>query len=181
MSVGQFNFSIRWLLVLISASGITAVAMANASIYWASLCFSLAILALAFGLIAAIFRRGLKRAYWGGFLIMGCGYMTAMYAPGFDKTVGHRLVTTKVFGYLETVVRRSEDELSGFFRESSVASATLPISEASITYAGEVPVRLPQWGYFQEAGHSAFAIILACLGGNVARYFFLTNDEQTSR
>lgn len=180
MAADRPRFSIRSLLVLIAASGLIAVSLARASIYWASLCFSLALLILAISCIAAIFRRGAKRAYWIGFLFLGVGYMMLMYSPVLDRLIGHRLITTKMLGYLESSLRQTEDELSGAFRTTSVSSAIDPLPEAMITYPSEDSPRLPQWGYFQEAGHSAFAILLACLGGAAARYFFLTSHEPLS-
>lgn len=164
----SFNFSIKWLLALILAIAFLATGLANASIIWASLSLTLAFFGLLFGVLGLIFRRNEKRAYWIGFVLFGFAYAVAMYAPGFDRVLGQRLVTTKILGYLEPVIRRTDaSALNSVLGMSAAHVATDPVQEAVLRW-------VPQWDHFQQVGHSTFAIMLACIGGGLAHRLYLS-------
>ena len=167
------SFSMRTLFALIGVSAVTTLALANASIYWGALFFSAAILIVAFAFLGAVFRRGTQRAWWIGFACFGAGYLVMTYAPGFDLHVGHRLISTKVLGFLEPKIRRTPDPLKNVFRSTPPEDATKPAREAVMQISkGEY---LPQWGHFQQVGHSLSAILMALLGGRAAAWFSRTN------
>ena len=73
----QAKFSLKWLLIFVAASAVTATALVYASVFWASLCLSLTLLLLSAGIFGVLYRRGSKRAYWTGFTLFGFCYLGA--------------------------------------------------------------------------------------------------------
>ncbi len=165
------KFSIKWLLILVAAACITAHSLANASLFWGSLCFSIALLILGVGILGVMFCKENERAYWIGFCFMGICYFVLLFAPGPDRCVGHRLVTTKALGYLEPLIRRT-DVATGDHVVNAARMATDAELEWTLNLGGNSNFLCPQWGHFQMAGHAAVALVLAVFGGTVARRFY---------
>lgn len=167
------NFSLSRLFGAVTVAGTTAAALAYTSIYWASLFFSMALLGCAIGLLGAVYRKGQQRAFWTGFTVLGIGYFVLLYAPTCDRLIGQRLITTKVLGYLEPKIRRTDNVLEGIFEFVPASAATSPVAEGLITISVGTAERpfCPQWGHFQLVGHSLFGMLLALFGGTVAQQF----------
>lgn len=178
--MSSHRFSTRWLFALIGLCALVAAGLSNPSIFWGAFFFSLAILIVSIGLLGTIFTRDEQRAYWIGFVMFGAGYLFLMYCPGFDRVVGQRLISTKILGLVEIGLPATPSDkiLKGYFNESPREAATNVGSEAMMTSsAGNY---LPQWGHFQEVGHSAIAVALALFGGRMARYFYASNASLSS-
>ena len=168
--MNRLKYSLTCLLVGTAAMAVSITSLVFASVFWASFCLSIAIFTLAIGILGLVYRRGAKRAFWLGFTLFGCSYFVLVFAPGFDHVIGHRLVTTKILGYIEPSVRRTEDPLRSIFSVSARAVATNPMQEALYSVAPDEGYP-PQWSHFQQAGHAGFSLLIAAAGGLVCHAF----------
>jgi hypothetical protein len=81
-------------LVLASSLGLAALRFATATTSGAVFLASVAI--LAFGILAAIYRRGARRAFWVGFSLFGWGYLMLASGAWWDRAADRPdLVTTR--------------------------------------------------------------------------------------
>jgi hypothetical protein len=94
------RFSIASLLAWVALLGLGIAALRSGSPLWANAWFSLAIGALTVAILAAVYRRGSRRAYWVGFASCGWVYMLLALGPWNESLVGPYLVTTAVLDLL---------------------------------------------------------------------------------
>ena len=170
------GFSIKAMLLATTTIALAIAGMVQASLWWASICLSFLFAMLMYGLLAALLRRGNARTFWLGFAVVGWGYTVLMYAPGLDKLIGHRLVTTKLlakarplFGKIEIPAYFSGPLADQMALGPDMACNALYEDQFSTPGGKTAPYRPPQWDFFQQAGHMLFAISLASLGGILAR------------
>jgi hypothetical protein len=76
------TMSIRTMLVIVAFIALACVALVRANSVWASVMFSSALATLLFAVLAVIFRRGTKQAFWIGFALFGWGYLWMAHWPG---------------------------------------------------------------------------------------------------
>ncbi|MHC4178427.1 MAG: hypothetical protein ACYSWU_13020 [Planctomycetota bacterium] len=170
----NWQFSVFGLLVLVAFVSVACAALVYASLWWASICPTGAVIAQLVAVLGVVYRRGSARAFWLGFAVLGWGYLLLAFAPGLDRHVGYRLITTKLFGLLQpklqrTPIHSNASELALFPGEDPLVTMT----ETSTYYAPA-----PQWDHFQQAGHSLTAIVIGFLGGLIASYFYNTREPQ---
>ncbi len=148
------------------------------SLWWAAAWLSGCLLMLGVSLLGIVNRDADRRAFWIGFALFGWAYMIALYGPFLDRRVGHRLATTKVLAYLQ--LRRHEAPGQPVLFDPSPAQIalhpawdpyTIPIAPNS------TPIPVPQWDFFQQVGHSLFALLLASFGGLVSKWFYSTRSR----
>jgi hypothetical protein len=149
------------------------------SLWWAAAWLSGCLLVLGVSLLGIVNREAGRRAFWIGFALFGWAYMIMHYGPVLDRHVGHRLVTTKVLAYLELRLHERTGQPK-LFDPSPAAIALQPTEWNSYTISTETnsfPIPVPQWDFFQQVGHSLLALLLACLGGLVSRWFYSTRSR----
>ena len=168
--------SLRITLAGVAYACVVAASLAYASVFWGSLMFSIALAALGVAALGRAYQRGAWRAFSTGFLAFGLTYLLLVFAPPSDRIFGHRLVTTKLLAYAEPVIRQTEEDLAGAFRDFALL-ATDPVQEVLIQMDPENRVP-PQRSAYQQAGHSAFLLLLAGAGGLLARSMYLASRDQ---
>jgi hypothetical protein len=175
----RLRYTLRQLLGLVVLVALALPALVYPSLWWAAAWLSGCLLMLSVSLLGMINRNADRRAFWIGFALFGWAYLTMLYAPVLDRHVGHRLITTKVLAYRQLHLPRAAGEAQ-CFQTSPVEIALQPtawISYTVSTETGTFPIPVSQWDFFQQVGHSLFALLLACFGGFVSRWFYSTRSR----
>jgi len=171
----RLRFTLRQLLGLVALVAVAVPALMHASLWWAAAWLSGCLLVLGIALLGIVYRDGPRRAFWIGFALLGWGYTLTVYGPVLDRQVGHRLITTKVPAYAQLQRGLDEPVSSG-----PVEIALHPKYDNIVywvTESGTMLVDPPQWDFFQQVGHSLFALLLAYVGGLVSRCFYATRSH----
>ncbi len=170
----SWQFSVFGLLVLVAFVSVACAAMVYASLWWASICLTCAVIAQLVAVLAVVYRHGSARAFWVGFALLGWGYLLLTFAPGLDRHIGQRLVTTKLLAFLQPKLQRTP--IYGNASELALYPGKDPLM--TVTETGTYYAPAPQWDHFQQAGHSLMAILIGFLGGLLARYFYSTREPR---
>ncbi len=94
MRVTSGRFPLAWLMALVGIIAIGLAAMRNASWLAVQIAFTLTLLALMVGLLAALVRRG--DGAWAGFAVFGWCYAICGLIPAVGDRCGQRLLTNSV-------------------------------------------------------------------------------------
>jgi hypothetical protein len=174
----RLRYTLRQLLGLAVLVALALPALMYPSLWWAAAWLSGCLLVLGVSLLGTINRDADRRAFWIGFALFGWAYMIMLYGPVLDRHVGHRLATTKVLAYLQLRVHRASGQPK-FFDPGPSEIALDPAWESYTiaTETHEFPIPVPQWDFFQQVGHSLFALLLACFGGLVSKWLYSTRSR----
>ncbi len=190
--------SILGLLAWIALLGVGLAALRSPSPLWAAFIFSVALATLTISVLAAVYRRGRRRAFWVGFATCGWAYFLLTFGPEVTSQFRSELFTTALLEILyphtvsPTVPAAMAPErspstgrviLAGGF---GMGPSTPPPSVWS-TWTQPQPRafsrRTPSGamttspGTFQQIGHSLFCLLIALLGGLITRHLHSTRDE----
>jgi len=91
----RFRFSIASLILVVLGLGIGFAALRSPTPLWASALFTLALAGVGAAVLAAVFRRGARRAFWAGFATFGALYLVVAFGPWFQQAVAPHLITTQ--------------------------------------------------------------------------------------
>lgn len=146
--MGRLRFSLLGLFGVVTLAAVNFAALRYAPEWWAASAFTVAVGALLFAVLGAMFRRGEGRAFWAGFGTIGLAYLCMSTIPWLDVHVGEHLVTTKVLGSLharlitalnrqnarrrtaERTIRSALDRrFTGSFRDASLSAVARAIAE----------------------------------------------------
>lgn len=97
----RFNlrFSVKGAICMMAAAGVGAAAFRDASRPWMTICTSAALVSIFFAIIAAIYGRRDRQAFWTGFAICAAAYF--LFVVRFkDSDIVANLVTTKAIGFV---------------------------------------------------------------------------------
>lgn len=187
------RFSIATLMVVVLVCAVAAAALKNASDAWLGALLAITLLLLAISLVGTLHRRAARRAFWSGFAIFGWGYLTLAMGPWFAEQVGARLPTAQLLSYLHTKAH-PDDLHAGVYdvmartvlTDDLVLSGKPSGSRTRVVYQPVSPGKVDLWlgltgvtnlDQFLRVGHCLFALLLALLGGLIARWFYRTNRE----
>jgi hypothetical protein len=196
-----WRFSLRQLFVGMAVIALGCVALRNASDAWVAAMLGLAQLALATAILLVIFRRGAERAYWIGFATFGWLYFLLMLVNwSIDPNASsdclfrpHRLATTRLSNscYHWTFDEAFERYLARFpaprYFDPMTGLATSMIPKADGSYRvpsvawpppGAPALPGPDEGSFANVAHALWTILLAAIGGCLARWLYATNQER---
>jgi len=126
----SFRFSIAHLLLLIVFLGFSFAALRSPSQLWANAWFSAALAVLTIAVLAAVYRRGKRRAFWVGFASCGWLYLVLAVGPWFESLVGSFLVTTAFLDILAPHVVVSPPPPAGMTVAGMSGGSTLTMSVA---------------------------------------------------
>jgi len=154
---GRWRFSLRTLLVGLVFFAVGCTALVNASEAWQTTISTTAFAALFFATLAGLFRRGKAQAFWIGFAVIGWLYLVLVYGL-WEENTQPRLATTRALVLVWNAVRYTV-AVSGSF---AGATRTVPNHE-----------------YFLNIGQCLWALLLALLGGLLARYFHSTRADES--
>ncbi len=142
------------------------MAIRSATIWWASITFSLTLLVLGVVLITSIFSLKKNRAFSLGFVIFGCGYFALAFAPYLDRQFGHRLISTKLFAVIHPWIHEPKPKKAWYGATSSeVALSDRHYDLILRSASGPVQFAAPQWDPFQQTCHSLITLPIAFAGG----------------
>lgn len=195
----SFKFSLRWLLGAVSFAAVGCGLLIYATPLLSKLTLTVAIFGLMAGVVAAVYRAGERRAYWAGFAAFGLGYLWMTFgswqSPDGSVPLREALVTTELLNWCynllparQTTVTSIIDPLTGVTPygyvdvSGTITTGGMPTGMTSTYSAG--PMTPPgavfsgtmttttsavNRGDFFNVGHSLWAIVLATLGGLIAR------------
>lgn len=98
------HFSVASLMVLVCGVAIAFVSLLFASELWAGTVFLLTLGTLTVAILAIVYRRGARRAFWFGFALLGWGYMALAWGGWRDG-----LVTSATLDALFTILPVPDD------------------------------------------------------------------------
>ena len=181
----RFRFTIASLLVVVLFLAVGFAALRESSDLWDSGLLSLTIGVLLISILLAVHRTDKRRGFWLGFATFGWIYLGLSLVPSIES----RLMTTKVFAYLDskvpgratmyTFIKRVTGSGTGNMRVSNVA---FTLSRTQSLTAGQGLVRL--WNRttgnrlggwsgttenFVRIGHSLFTLLVGWLGAQLSR------------
>jgi len=187
------RFSIRTLMALIAGSATGLAALRNASELWARVMLMLALGLVCVAGLWAILLRGRERAWWLGFAVLGCTYLSVSLSP-----LRSRLTTTQLLEYVHARVVSSSiatievsraDHSSILYRvvmidgttdsrtvSNSVYNSTpgedlLATMEPANRWRSALPGAVNH-DEFLRIGHFLFVLLAGLVGGTVAVGFW---------
>jgi hypothetical protein len=101
--MARMRFSIAGLVIYVALFAVGFAAIRNPSSLWASTLFSVTLSTLSLAVLAAVYRRARRRAFWVGFAFCGWLYLIMTLGPGLDSLVGNHLLSTAI---LEMIYHR---------------------------------------------------------------------------
>ena len=183
------RFSIAALMGFVFVFGVGMAAFRYPTKLWAAFLLSIAMGALVFGLLGAVFHRGLPQKFWAGFAIVGWLYWLMTFSPWFADDFEPYLLTTAcldlIYPYVaapEQTAMQSQNAgiygLAGGFGGGAAAAPAAGIWQhwTGLDGAAQGFSSINNFGVnrslpFQMIGQSLFVLIFAYLGGVTARRF----------
>ena len=167
----RFRFSLASLMSSVLVIAVACAALRYASELWASVVFTLTVGLLLGATLCVVFRGGDARAFCLGFVLFGGGYLFVVFGPWFRGNASPQppaLLTTRLLEYLHPKLSQTVT-LPGSGSGTNLVTLQLLIDEN--IHPGPRTVVVPSWEHFQQVGHSLLALIIALVGGVLARYF----------
>lgn len=197
----HLRFSLRQLMGFVAVVALACAALARPSPLSASIVFTLALGALFVALLGAVGRQGAARVFWIGFAVTGWGYLWVAHWPDEDdwsitspwelQTKGPLLTAKLLRAAFDTFHPPPPPPQGGggIFsvppQGSSAADAPLLLGQMGGGMRRTTPPPLTidyeatQTAFFR-AGHAIWALLLACLGAQLTRYFHSTTRHSTN-
>jgi len=149
-------------------------ALINANRLWANSMLAVVLVMLFVGLISWAVLRGQRQAFWSGFAIVGWGYFLLIQTS--PSLVDHnRLLTTTVLRNLHVMVAVEEKRPL----EGTPTFPMPPGTRGEYTFTALIDGPSPDEQSFSQVGHALWTLILALLGGLLARYFYSTRADES--
>jgi hypothetical protein len=205
--MNRMRFSIASLLIWVALLGVGITALRSGSPLWANALFSLAIGILTVAVLAAVYRRGRRRAFWVGFASCGWVYLLLSLGPGNESLVSPFLITTAILDLLypkvvpppaaapagpgngpaTSAMAQSRRWQVMVFKTGGIGGGIIPpprSSWAAWTETDRETVETRVGGVsfsipdsFRRTGHSLFCLLAALTGGVLTRCLYSTRDE----
>jgi hypothetical protein len=177
--------SLSGLIACVLACGLGLAALRNASPTWAGSMLLLTLGLLAVAVLGVVYRREERRAWWLGFALFGWGFAALVLAPwsrpealpstGLLDRLYVRVSPTKVVA-LETYGPPSDGRLGDSLVVSNdVPPHAIPATAGpadTVFLVGTVGIEA-----FRSIGHCLLTVLVASLGGGVARWFHATGGS----
>jgi hypothetical protein len=167
----MFRYSLAALLVVVLASGLGCAALVRATVVWQQAALMLTVLVLLFSLPAALFSHGRLRACAGGLATVGWLYFLLAFVPALG--LRERLLTQRAVDGLWNVFHPDQADVRAV---AFSAEGTLLLSkDADLVRLWDAKTGAfvsggPSFAAFADIGHALWTLLLACLGGIIARY-----------
>jgi hypothetical protein len=162
------NFSLRNLLFFTAGVAVVAASLVKASPVVGDLFYTLGLLAIAFGVLAAIYFRGPNRAYWIGFVLLFVGYFTHSVWPSEVRSTWTMVQSIGAVNYpiQELITARG---LTYLFEGLHGPIMTPAQGSARVQSGLAGNAIVAHYVAFMTIGHTAIACLLGLVGGAVAR------------
>jgi hypothetical protein len=165
-----FRFSMLWLLGLVALAAMILAGLLFASPVVVSIGYTLNFVLLLSALPAILYRTEGRRAFWIGFALFGWSYLIFIWTSSNTS----RLLTMQALQPLHSSMKRTETRVIRNVDVDPFSGST------STTTSTTVVEDIPVWHDFMHVGHQGWTILLALLGGCIARWFWATKNS-TSR
>jgi hypothetical protein len=189
--MNQFRLSIRNLIAAILFIALGLAAITNPSSTWAKAWFTLDLGVFLVAILGWCLSRGGSKAFWMGVCIVGWGFTAINFGPWSAENLKPRLLTTELFDVLYQRIDYTPKNLgevvwaanSETFARAKVAgldkqpNQTLHQVEivnengASLSWKQSAQIRPLSPEDFQQLCDSMLGLLLAMIGGVVARRF----------
>jgi len=202
----RVRFSLRQLMGFVAFVAVGCGGLIRPSVALASLIFTMTLVVLLVAILGAVGRKGSARVFWIGFAIAGSGYLWLAHWADEDaytvstnwrlQTTGP-LFTTKLLGLAHGALHPPPPGgfggvPGGMGGMGGGGMFALPLEPAAAPVFGQmaIPSRASaanaaayeaERNAFMRIGHSLWALLLAYLGGQLARYFRVTAEGSTDR
>jgi drug/metabolite transporter (DMT)-like permease len=192
-----FQFSIKALLGSVVFVALACTALLNASEWWASAACTVTLAVLLIAVLASVFRRGPRRAFWLGFAIFGWTYVLLTFWPASDPTFPcqRHVLTTRLsrwayFGLLPLVRTPPAEPVpmapfsgrsgggDSYVRDEFRDRATLVLTPAAPAPPAPPRTYYPDYTPFLTIAEWLWTLLLAMLGGILARYLYATRESE---
>jgi uncharacterized integral membrane protein len=194
----RFRISIAGLLFLILFLAVAFASLHEATDAWAKAMFTLAIALYGVVLLGLLFRRGVERATWTGSFLFGAGYLGLCYGPGCHTLVMPRLLTTALiddrYQDMDYSPKQVDEKVwaeteSGQFLEGRVFDISagpgnryhIETVLGTTARYGATKLRAISLDAYRQLCHADLSLLLAFIGGIVARSFATRDDRTLSR
>jgi hypothetical protein len=115
-------------------------------------------ISIGIAVLGSMFSRGSRRAWWLGFALLSCGYLSLAFTPWLDEKLG--LTHFLDYVHMKMVGSRLGSPSENLYRWLVSSSAT---SER-----------------FRQVGHALFALLAGLVGGTVAAWYW-RRERPTAR
>jgi hypothetical protein len=190
----HYHFSIRGLMIAIVIIGVGLVALRTPSRIWANAGFSLALGAVTLAIPAAVAAVDERRAFWIGFAVLGGVYFLFALAPWVDQSASHQLLTTTLLDLAAPYIVSNEYMMKSYALIATPPAGTPGGPGPSLWQVWNLPdfrtsangnwsigyVTLHSPFLYYRIGHAAFCLLVAFIGGEVARYLYLRRQMSVS-
>lgn len=156
------SFSLKWMLAGVAAVALGCVALLNASDLAFAITFGVALLLLFAAVIHSILGTGATRSFAVGFAVVGWGYLL-LVGGDVQSKAAQRLPTSAVIQYLWDHVP---------VRTETYTVPSSPFGGGPLTQTRY----FPDWDQFHRLGHLECLLLLAFLGGLIARRVYATRE-----
>jgi hypothetical protein len=159
----MFRFSLLTLLGAILVISVGCAAVVSASDVWVKVIVTVTVLALLIASVGSIYLPTRSRAFAGGFAIFGWAYLLLAQGPWLES-LKPQLATTVALNKLQRVMHEDADV-------GIDINWTGPMGAQqywNLRLAAQSPDILAS---FHQIGQSLWSILLACVGGVLARAF----------
>ena len=150
------KFNLRQLFVAVSGIAICAAALKYANSLWASAISTGVVLVLFTAVVAAIYLKQPKRAFWTGFAIFGWGYLILI--DGWLPFPPFSASTMLIWMMSESLGHTQVDPNTAYYMETPMGI-----------------IRARPTEQFFRISYSITAMLLGVIGGILARRFYLSS------
>ena len=172
------RFSMMTMLTAFTLIALGCVGVFYASRVMAAWFFTAALFAILFATVAALVRKGPKRAYWIGFAVFGVPYfLISMYGdvrPILNRDGREvraweepRLLTSEFLLWADNLARQHQPERASGIRPGS-AYVTLQTILLSRGWSGHTHI----------IGHSFFTMLFGLVGGTIGRLLYRSGKAE---
>jgi hypothetical protein len=178
MEMPRFRFSLAAILGMLVVVALALAGLVSIREVWSKVLFSAMVFALFISILGISYRQDDARAFCVGFAVLGWGHMLIASGPWFENRFSRNLVTTSMAQYLHPKLQRAHQQTtSPPAGNMSMAAGAGLVPAATL---GASPMTGPSEASVWRTCHSIFTLLLAWIGGGVARYFWGVSRRVTN-
>ena len=171
----RFQFRLRTLLLVVVAASLALAAMRYSTSAWTTGVVTVTVLLLIASIALAFCSRIDRRPFWIGFAACGWAYLVVIGSTGFvAPEFALRLATTKSVEFLRDKFHPPEDfnePQQGFRFAPALPLLPSQVVKNTYSYQTDTDKDYPAIAWnFLLIGHCLWALIIATLGGTLARF-----------
>jgi hypothetical protein len=175
------NYSLRTLLIVAAGFAVVCASMAYPTPIIGDLFYTFGLILIAYAVIAAIYCRGTRRAYWIGFIVLFAGYYSHSVWPGeirgtFALIQGSGGMRFPAQGLVTS--RLLSIAYEGLHPDSFRGSVFASPRSGRLTSQDE---KAGKYIAFMTTGHTAIAMLLGIAGGFVAQTIAARTPQPVKR